>query len=350
MKNYCIFELAALAALTFASCSSESVEDFLGGGNQASQQVAIGFDGYLGRSAVGTRGTVSTAEAIQAKDKGFGVFGNYTNESDVSSNPVLLFDNEHITYSSSSTETKWTYSPVKYWPTAGHIDFYAYAPYVQQKKISGTTFEFEVSKNVADQIDLLWANAKNQTKANNSGKNKVNFTFKHALAKIGYSVTSTNNDASTTITVTSIKLVGSENESTNAFYTKGTIDLSKADNKANDLWTTASSNDTKQNFILLSSAQTLSTKYEPTDYLFVIPQDFSGTTTDQLYVVVEYTVKTTDNSNNIEIKNKVSQKIPKDFEQGKAYMLNLKIGLTPIEFEASVESWGLDNNEDIELN
>ena len=32
MKNYCIFELAALAALTFASCSSESVEDFFWGG------------------------------------------------------------------------------------------------------------------------------------------------------------------------------------------------------------------------------------------------------------------------------------------------------------------------------
>lgn len=30
MKNYCIFELAALAALTFASCSSDNVEDFLG--------------------------------------------------------------------------------------------------------------------------------------------------------------------------------------------------------------------------------------------------------------------------------------------------------------------------------
>lgn len=290
-----------------------------------------------------TRGSKSDLPAIQAANKGFGVFGNYTNESDVSSSPVLLFDNEHVTYSSSSTETKWTYSPVKYWPTAGHIDFYAYAPYVQQKKLSGTKFDFLVSNNVTDQIDLLWANAANQTKANNSGKNKVNFIFKHALAKIGYSVTSTNNDASTTITVTSIKLVGSENESTNAFYTKGTIDLSKADNKANDLWKTAS-NDTKQNFILLSSAQTLSTKYEPTDYLFVIPQDFSGTTTDQLYVVVEYTVKTTDNSNNIEIKNKVSQKITKNFEQGKAYMLNLKIGLTPIEFDATVGDWPNDES------
>ena len=339
MKNYCIFELAALAALTFASCSSESVEDFVGGGNQASQQVAIGFDSYLGRSAVDTRGTESNITAIQAKDKGFGVFGNYTNESDVSSSPVLLFDNEHVTYSSSSTETKWTYSPVKYWPTAGHIDFYAYAPYVQQKKLSGTKFDFLVSNNVTDQIDLLWANAKNQTKANNSGKNKVNFTFKHALAKIGYSVTSTNNDDQTTITVKSIKLVGSADESTNAFYTKGTIDLSKADNEAKDLWAT-DPDDAKQNFTLLSSDQTLSTKYEPTDYLFVIPQDFT-VTANNLYVVVEYTV-TTDGS---AITNTVSKKISKKFLQGKAYMINLIIGLTPIEFEATVSSW--TNGEDI---
>lgn len=313
---------------------------FGGGGNQASQQVAIGFDGYLGRSAVDTRGTESSTATIQGEGKGFGVFGNYTSESGVSSSPVVLFDNQQVTYET----PKWTYTPVKYWPTAGHIDFYAYAPYVKQKTLSGTTFEFEVSKNVADQTDLLWANATNQRKPSNS--EKVKFNFKHALAKIGYSVTSTNNDASTTITVTSIKLVGSENESTNAFYKKGTIDLSKADNKANDLWTTASSNDTKQNFTLLSSAQTLSTKYEPTDYLFVIPQDFSGTTTDQLYVVVEYTVTTTDNSNNIEIKNKVFQKIPKDFKQGKAYMINLKIGLTPIEFEATVDLWPTDESID----
>lgn len=338
MKNYCIFELAALAALTFASCSSESVEDL--GGNQATQQVAIGFDGYLGRSAVDTRGAKSDLAAIQGEGKGFGVFGNYTSESGVSSSPVVLFDNQHVTYETS----KWTYSPVKYWPTAGHIDFYAYAPYVKPKTLSGTTFEFTVSNNVADQIDLLWANAKNQTKANNSGKNKVNFTFKHALAKIGYSVTSTNNDASTTITVTSIKLVGSENGLTNAFYTKGTIDLSKADNKANDLWT--NTDGTKQNFDWFSGNQELSTEYKPDNYLFVIPQDFSGTE-NNLYVVVEYTV-TTDGS---VITNTVSKEISKNFLQGKAYMINLKIGLTPIEFDAKVDLWPNDESiGDIELN
>ena len=191
---------------------------------------------------------------------------------------------------------------------------------------------------------MLWANAKNQTKANNSGKNKVNFTFKHALAKIGYSVTSTNNDASTTITVTSIKLVGSENGLTNAFYTKGTIDLSKADNKANDLWT--NTDGTKQNFDWFSGNQELSTEYKSDNYLFVIPQDFSGTE-NNLYVVVEYTV-TTDGS---VITNTVSKEISKNFLQGKAYMINLKIGLTPIEFDAKVDLWpDAENINGIEWN
>lgn len=339
MKNYCIFELAALAALTFASCSSESVEDL--GGNQTSQQVAIGFDGYLGRSAVNTRGSESTTEAIKAEGVGFGVFGNHTNGPDVSYGSGLFY-NQQVYYETSNNTSKWTYTPVKYWPAAGHIDFLAYAPYDKQRTLSGTKFDFTVNLNVADQIDLLWANAANQTKANNSGKNKVNFTFKHALAKIGYSVKSTNNDAQTTIAVTSIKLVGDlTNENTNAFYTKGTIDLSKANNDANDLWTITDG--TKQNFDWFSGNQTLSTaKYESTNYLFVIPQDFSDTATDQLYVVVEYTV-TTDGS---VITNTVSQKISKDFKQGKAYMINLTIGLTPIEFDAKVDLW--PNAEEID--
>ena len=201
MKNYCIFELAALAALTFASCSSENMEDL--GGNQASQQVAIGFDGYLGRSAVDSRGSESTTDAI--KTDGFGVFGNYTSGSDVSYGSGL-FNNQSVTYK----EGKWTYSPLKYWPTEGHIDFLAYAPYVEGKTLTNTSIDFTVEGDVTKQKDLLWANAKDQTKANNSGVNKVKFTFNHALAKIGYSLKQKEAYDKTTITVTSIKLVGSD--------------------------------------------------------------------------------------------------------------------------------------------
>ena len=243
MKNYCMFELAALAALTFASCSSESVEDL--GGNQTSQQVAIGFDGYLGRSAVDTRGTESDIPAIQGegKGKGFGVFGNYsTTDGSTPTYGKNLFENQQVT--SSSTDSKWTYSPVKYWPTAGHIDFLAYAPHDDKQVLKNNKeLDFTVNSDVTKQIDLLWDHAENKIKTTE----KVTFTFKHALAKIGYSVKSKADYSPTTITVNSIKLVGDlVNENTKAFYTKGTIDLSKDNNDANDLWT--NTNGPKQNF------------------------------------------------------------------------------------------------------
>lgn len=339
MKNYCIFELAALAALTFASCSSESVEDL--GGNQASQQVAIGFDGYLGRSAVGTRGSESTTEAIQAENKGFGVFGNYTASDETT--PVYgqnLFVNQPVTYS--STEKKWEYKPVKYWPTEGHINFLAYAPYDDKQELKNNKdLDFTVNPDVTKQIDLLWDNAAKKTKTTE----KVKFTFKHALAKIGYSVKPKKVYDQTTITVTSIKLVGDLlDENTKAFYTKGTIDLSKGNNDEN-LWTIAG-DVAKQDFNWYTGSQNLTdaaaTNNDDNNYLFVIPQNFSAQE-NKLYVVVEYRVKTGETA---ELQNKVSKPISTNFLQGKAYKINLLIGLTPIEFEATVDLW--PNAEEID--
>ena len=278
---------------------------------------------------------------------GFGVFGNYKNAEglEFGSN---LFNNEKVTWSSSPEPAKWKYDNTKYWPTEGHIDFLAYAPYVEQKTLKDNTscIDFTVEKNVADQKDLLWANAKNQTKAQNSGENKVKFTFYHALAKIGYSLKQNKTYPNTTIKVTSIKLVGSGN--TDAFYTKGTIDLSKA-NKDKNLWTT-DDNVAKQNFDWLTVGKELTTdaaKNDANNNLFVIPQDFSATATDKLFVVVEYTVKTGDTA---ELKNKVSKPITTTFEQGKAYMINLTIGLTPIEFDVDVVTDWDTANGDININ
>lgn len=212
------------------------------------------------------------------------------------------------------------------------------APYdkAQKKLIDNKNLVFMVNSDVTKQIDLLWANAANKTKA--SGK--VNFTFNHALAKIGYSVKSKDNYDQTTITVKSIKLVGSEDENTKAFYTKGVIDLSKA-NGADALWKTVSA-DTKQNFDWFSDTHTLTTTaYNNPDanYLFVIPQDFSKkeSNADKLYVIVEYTISY--NGVTTTMTNKVYKQLEKNFEQGKAYMINLIIGLTPIEFEAKVDLW-----------
>lgn len=257
-----------------------------------------------------------------------------------------LFNNQPVTYS--SADKKWTYSPLKYWPTQGHIDFLTYAPY-DVKTALNTTLEgkmtscinFTVENKVADQKDLLWANAKDQTKENISTTgNKVKFQFAHALSRLGYTVKLKAPYSDATITLKNITLAGSTDGTTKtAFYKTGTIDLSYTSSTTSpttSLWTPSKD---KQNFTWFSGDQKLTDNVaNNTEYLFVIPQDFSQKTSgaDELYVIVEYTIQT---GTTALMTSKVYQKIEKKFEQGKAYKINLTIGLTPIEFNAEVTEW-----------
>ena len=334
--------IAAMAALTLVSCSSEDLNSL---SDNSSKNEAISFDGYLGRSAVsvnGSRGSVLEIADLQKSKDGFGVFGNYSSEETTTAYGKNWFDNEQVTYKTSA----WTYEPLKYWLPKGHIDFLAYAPHdSNQKLIDNSKLNFTVSSTVTDQKDLLWANAANKTKDNiASTNNKVKFKFAHALAKIGYTVKTNVVGTATTITLNKITLAGSDTEpATGAFYTKGTIDLSK-ENKATGLWTNVEG---KQYFTWFTENQQLTVSSVPNpNYLFVIPQDFSDAASDDLYVIVDYTI----NYNTGETKtmtNRVSRKVGKKFEQGMAYMINLTIGLTPIEFDAEVTKWENGDNEDI---
>ena len=339
--------IAAMAALTLVSCSSEDLNSL---SDNSSKNEAISFDGYLGRSAVavnGSRGSELTKDALQKSEEGFGVFGNYKNAEglEFGSN---WFDNVQVKYS--SKDTKWTYSPVQYWLPQGHIDFLAYAPYDSKynKQVTkdNQKLDFTVNSTITAQKDLLWANATNKTKTDKT----VTFTFHHALAKIGYTVkTNVVGTGGTTITLNKITLAGSDTEpATGAFYTKGTIDLSKG-NDATDLWT---KQEGKQYFTWFNGSQSLTSTSESnpkTDYLFVIPQDFSDAASDDLYVIVDYTI-TYNTGAEATMTNKVYKKLEKNFEQGKAYTINLTIGLTPIEFEADVTPWADGDKEDITWN
>ena len=252
-----------------------------------------------------------------------------------------LFNNQSVTYS--SKDKKWTYTPLKYWSTQGHIDFLAYAPYEDGKTLTGSKINFTVADQVDNQKDLLWANVKDQTKTNNP----VTFTFNHALAKIGYAVKKGVTDDNVTITLNKITLAGSATDpAVGAFYTDGTIDLSKDLSKAEDVtalwtdckgeqpftWSTGFPNVTSPSFSAGS------------DYLFVIPQNFS---TGKLYVIVDYTISYNDGVT-AAMKSTVSSPIVKNFEQGKAYTINLTIGLTKIDFDVTdVNVWQEDVNNNI---
>lgn len=374
MDKKFVMGIAAMAALTLVSCSSDDLDSF---SDNSSKNEAISFDGYLGRSAVavnGTRGSVKMVTNLQTD--GFGVFGNYSKDA-TTAYGNNLFENQQVTYDQSATPApKWTYSPLKFWPSDGHIDFLAYAPYDKDTKLTDVSKikDFTVSKTIADQTDLLWTNATSgQITANvTSAKEKVKFQFHHALSRLGYTVNltgdySSNPDNKTTFTLKKITLAGSSDGTKGAFYESGTIDLSKQNNNEG-LW----SNQAGQQKFDWSSVDKSVTYVDPSDhtkkpvsnpdkeYLFVIPQDFSKDKIegqpdpDELYVIVEYTITYKDGK---EQTNKVYKQIKKHFLQGKAYNLNLTLGL-PIEFDvnvtggvdAGVDGWGTDEGINIGSN
>lgn len=350
MDKKFVMSIAAMAALTLVSCSSDDLDSF---SDNSSKNEAISFDGYLGRSAVavnGTRGSVETVTNLQTD--GFGVFGNYSKDA-TTAYGNNLFENQQVTYDKSTDPAKWTYSPLKFWPSDGHIDFLAYAPYDKNTKLTdGSKIkDFTVSETIAKQKDLLWTNATSSISADvTSSKKKVNFQFHHALSRLGYTVNltgdySSNQENKATFTLKKITLAGSSDGKKGAFYTSGTIDLSKSTKDAN-LWSDQTG---KQKFDW-SSVDKPVTYVNPTDntkkpvsnldteYLFVIPQDFSKDKIegqpdpDELYVIVEYTITYKDGK---EQTNKVYKQIKRHFLQGKAYNLNLTLGL-PIEFDVDV--------------
>ena len=345
MNKKFVMGIAAMAALTLVSCSSDDLDSF---SDNSSKNEAISFDGYLGRSAVAVNGTRGSEVKIgNLQTDGFGVFGKYTS-TDGQTSDANFFKNQKVTYS--TTESKWTYSPLKFWPSDGHIDFLAYAPYVNGTELTdGSKIkDFTVSETIAKQKDLLWTNATSSISADlTSAKKKVNFQFHHALSRLGYTVKLTGDYSSDNVTFTlkKITLAGSPTDAeTGAFYTSGTIDLSKATKDAN-LWSDQTG---KQKFDWFSGdyqvkSSTASHPDEPNkdkDYLFVIPQNFSekigGTeNSDKLYVIVEYEVTYKSGTPATTIKNKVYKQLTTNFLQGKAYNLNLTIGL-PIEFDVDV--------------
>lgn len=210
---------------------------------------------------------------------------------------------------------------------------------------------FIVDSNIKNQKDLLYANAVGQTKDNiSSTGNKVKFQFAHALSKLGYKVKlSGDYSSNATFNLTKITLAGSPDGTTKAFYTSGKIDLSKT-NTALDLWSEYATD--RQNFDWFSGSSTVTgtdlkhpndNRVENEDYLFVIPQKFK-TETDKLYVIVTYTITYKNDTQN-PITNTVYKQLSNDFEPGKAYMINLTLGL-PIEFDATVTDWERDTSID----
>lgn len=182
MKKHLFYFAAALAVVSMFGCSKDATTGTGQGGEDDSN--AIGFKTFLDKSTKG----VSTPAGGLKQD--FWVNGYYDAIGDHSTtglDPSFMYM-QQVSYTGSG----FTYSPVKFWPQTGDVEFYAWTPYSPanlkfttptEKTSKGyPVFTYTVKDLVASQEDLLVSGLGDQDGTSGS----VNLIFSHALTKVGF--------------------------------------------------------------------------------------------------------------------------------------------------------------------
>ena len=422
-----IGSLAALALM--ASCSSSN--DDLNGGATTPQEsnVPLTFSSYLGRTATtraGATGTITTDGAgntTSLQTEGFGLFATYTNDA-----TYTATTGPNFMYNTKVSGADWTYSPLRYWPNetgtdgngatsdkVDHLTFFAYAPYVTptdngKGAIDGATegitaltgnaattdpkVTYVVAATPDNSVDLLWGVVPTTTKWSNvSGKDvdltgglpylnlikpnttqKVNFNFRHALAKLGLKVVGAfdavsggTKDAATKITVASVTIEGTGFKKTavlNLNNTTANEPLWEAVKDAGDITLTVSGSNlnSKIKDSGKDEAQTVDGVTETAQDLLnsdatsaqkafmIIP---SSAAEKSLKVTIDYYVNTTDASlakGYSRVENKITKTITGFApEAGKNYTLLLSLGMTSVKVTATVADWTDGSSTQVDL-
>lgn len=163
MKKKVLF--AALSALALAACvNDETIE--MNPGN------ALVFRASTENS---TRATVTTSNTIQD----FKVWGYYKKNS--SSDYTSFMEGQEV----NKAGEEWVYSPVRFWPTTGSVDFYSVSPADVTTSITEEAqqiTDYTVNTDPAKQIDLLYA--VNMGCDDRNSKNGIPVNFRHALSQV----------------------------------------------------------------------------------------------------------------------------------------------------------------------
>lgn len=337
-----------IAQLVLSGCAGEAVEE--------TSSSEITFDAYVGRNA-STRSGVTNIDFLKQDPEtwnaGFGVFARYNHNGEISS----LMDTERVTWN----KNHWEYTNTRYWPNEGSVDFYAFAPYnggVTMGKLPDYLVNQSDSKyyiwfpSYSNPIDLLWAKAENQTKEKNSGDKKVEFTFNHATARLGFDITANQvlEENGAVIIVKNVKLYGSSDDK-GVFALEGYLNLKTGKwilgtyaTRWYYTWTpTGNKNGEEKDPELKLSASQLDHTHNiitnaPNSYIFIIPQ----TKSEAFYLQITYTVKQGDFEEEVTVKKNLLEVLNPsgvsnsfEFVMGKAYVFHLKLSLDPINFNIS---------------
>ena len=260
---------------------------------------------------------------------------------------------------------------MKYWPNiSGHkVSFFAYAPYgddnIEVQEGNFSKIGFTVNEDVLKQVDFIYNDQSEANKTTDLTKqdvtSKVNFLFKHALARIGFSVqvvvdeTDANStmklDGNTHINVKKVELLDKDSETAVAFYTNGTFDMVAGNWGTTPTGTqgftfeganfdrTVTVGDTE--VVQLHKFNQKQTLLNEKSYLMIIPQDLSGEDSGFKIRITYDVITEGEDGDNSTVTNTITSKeaLKVNFEQGKAYNFNLILGMTSVKFDASVAEW-----------
>lgn len=346
-----------IAQLVLSGCAGEGVEE-----TSSSSSSEINFDAYVGRNA-STRSGVTNITSLKGTDlnSGFGVFARYKHTNEENSS-LMLMNNERITWN--KDQNHWEYTNTRYWPSEGFVDFYAFAPYSDQPKLvnkpGGTepnpTYIFFPSN--MSPVDLVWANAKNQTKT----EEPVKFTFNHALARLGLDIKANQDleENGAVIKVKEVRLYGAS-ETSGVFVMAGYLNLENGawtpfNNGTSWVytWTPDSKEDDKNDgtVLKLSAPSLLDDEHDKitnddNSYIFIIPQPKP----ENFNLKIIYTVEQGDFKEDVTVYKDLLKVLPGDsdpyFVGGKAYVFHLKLSLDPVNFSVTtdVHPWDEVKNE-----
>ena len=362
-----------IAQLVLSGCAGEGVEE-----TSSSSASEINFDAYVGRNA-STRSSITDIKFLQGSvwNAGFGVFARYNHiDGTISS----LMDTEHVTW----RENHWGYDHIRFWPSAGTVDFYAFAPYSPQVRMGSLPSELAGKADInspntyidfpsnMSPVDLVWANQPNQT-APKSPNSKVQFQFKHALVRLGFDITANQEleEKGAVITVDKVILYGA-NETSGIFLMAGYLNLKTGDwipynNNYSWFYTwtpTGKVGDKNDEQLkkdgpiyklsappLLDHTHKIITNDVKDSYIFIIPQD----PPKNFNLMITYRVQQGDLEETVTVRKNLLDVLPKDSNPfgvgGKAYVFHLILSLDPVKFDvkAKVEDWNEVKDETMPL-
>ena len=358
-----------IAQLVLSGCAGEGVEE-----TSSSSSSEINFDAYVGRNA-STRSSITDMKFLQSGEwnAGFGVFARYNH---IDGTITSLMDTEHVTW----RKDHWGYDHIRFWPSSGTVNFYAFAPYSPQVRMGSLPPELAGKADInspntyidfpsnLSPVDLVWANQPNQT-APKSPNSKVKFQFKHALVRLGFDITANQilEEKGAVITVDKVILYGA-NETSGIFLMAGYLNLKTGDWVPYNnnfswfyTWTPTGKVDGKNDEQLkidgpiykLSASQldnnTPSIANEKDSYIFIIPQPMPA----NFNLEITYKVKQGDLEEKVTVYKDLLKVLPKDpfGVRGKAYTFHFKLSLDPVDFKvtADVKDWNVGKDETISL-